>query len=88
MFLQGGYFKLIDQGVHNYLLYTNQVGPTVFTDNNAGLFLTLGLEELDQITINSQGKITTQSNAVAGIVHQYDRHKDLIDFVNRTYREK
>lgn len=88
IFWQGGYFKLIDQGVHNYLLYTNQVGPAAFMDNNSGVFFTLGLEEPDQIIVNLQGKITTQSNTVPAIVHQYDRHKDLVDFINRTYREK
>lgn len=57
-------------------------------DNSAGVFLTLGLEEADQILIDPQGKITTRSNTVAAIVHQYDRHKDLVEFVNRTYREQ
>ncbi|MGI6091616.1 MAG: hypothetical protein GX348_11485 [Veillonellaceae bacterium] len=88
IFLQGGYFQLIDQGVHNYLLYTNQVTPAAFADNSAGIFLTLALEDLDQITINPQNKIVTQNNPVAAIVHQYDRHKDLIEFVNSYYREK
>lgn len=88
IFLQGGYFQLIDQGVHNYLLYTNQVGPAAFVDNNAGIFLTLGLEDKDQIAINPQGKIVTKSNTVAPVVHQYDRHKELIELVNRTYREQ
>lgn len=87
-FWQGGYYQLIDQGVHNYLLYTAKVGPAAFTDNSTGIFLTLGLEDLDQIVINSEGKITTKDNIVAGIVHQYDRHKYLVDFVNRTYREQ
>ncbi|MDD4600557.1 hypothetical protein SDC9_13773 [bioreactor metagenome] len=88
IFLHGGYYQLIDQGVHNYLLYTNQAGPAAFLDNNSGVFLTLGLEELDQIMISPQGKITTNSNPVAAIVHQYDRHKNLLEFVNRTYREQ
>lgn len=87
-FLQGGYFQLIDQGVHNYLLYTNKVGPAAFMDNSAGVFLTLGLEEAEQILINPQGKITTRGNTAAAIVHQYDRHKDLVEFVNHTYREQ
>lgn len=84
MFLYGGYYKLIDQGVHNYIIYTGKIGPIAFMDNNSRLFLTLGLE--DHARINSNGKIEIQDKAIAPIVHQYDRHKELVDFVNLNYR--
>ncbi|MBP2626001.1 MAG: hypothetical protein H6Q68_712 [Firmicutes bacterium] len=81
-----GYYQDVDQAVHNVLLYTGEVAPVQCFDNNSGLFLTVGISQ--ECSIDSNKKILTLDGKISAVIHQYDRHKNLVDLVDSMYREK
>jgi hypothetical protein len=69
-----------DQAVHNYLLYRAQIDLEL-TDNQSGLIASLHYEVPAHIqTDDSTGLVIVQGRQPA-IVHQYDRHRDLVTFL-------
>jgi hypothetical protein len=70
-----------DQGIHNYLIYTGRINLDL-TENRAGLIATLHYENPSNIqTDTAAGLVIVQGKAPA-IIHQYDRHRNLVAFVN------
>lgn len=79
-----GYFQRLDQGIHNFLIYTGKLGKIYMSNNVNGPIMTIGLE--DNIQLNERGLILTRQGNVAHIVHQYDRHDKIVQIVNKLYR--
>jgi hypothetical protein len=69
-----------DQGIHNYLIYTDKVRLEL-TDNRAGIIATLHYENPSNIQTDGAGGVVTVQGKVPAIVHQYDRHRNLVSFV-------
>ena len=69
-----------DQGIHNYLIHTGRIKPEL-TDNQSGVIASLHYESPENIQTDPvKGLITVRGEAPA-IVHQYDRHRKLVEFV-------
>lgn len=71
-----------DQTVHNRLIYTDTV-PADLTANHEGKIATLHYEPVDNIGISDAG--ISLAGHLPSIVHQWDRHACLVEYVNRTF---
>ena len=73
-----------DQGIHNYLIYSGRFNLEL-TDNRAGIIATLHYENPNHIQMDdASGLVTVQGKAPA-IIHQYDRHRNLLGFVRESF---
>jgi hypothetical protein len=73
-------YPCYDQTIHNYLIYTHRVALEL-TDNRAGIIGTLHSVDRRDIRVDaSSGAVTVQGKPPA-ILHQYDRHASVADFV-------
>ena len=79
------YFKNCDQSIVNYLVYYKKIfiEDDIYweyaCDNNIA---TVGL--LNELTIKSN-EVVNKDNYIPALIHQYDRHKILVKFVERKY---
>ena len=63
------------QGIHNVLLHTGQLEPTVRISNQDGLIMTVGIyQDPYQLRYDKQGYMLGKGSERAYIVHQFDRH--------------
>lgn len=69
-------FNCADQALHNVLIYRNEIGPVVKCYNFKGPILTVGTER--NYLLNQQGELINENGDVVPIVHQYDRHEELV----------
>lgn len=70
--------RIYDQAMHNKLLITNDLADVTRCQPFESIIVTLGLYPIDQITINDQGLIINRNQKIIPIVHQHDRHPELI----------
>lgn len=63
---------ILDQAVHNYLVYNGLLSEVALYANDDGPVLTLGLEK--NVSVARSGMIVNKRGNVPNIVHQYDRH--------------
>ena len=64
----------MDQGVHNYLLYKNEIKNVKLFPNRLGPVFTMG-KTVDLLTqFNAEGLVLNKDGTVAHVLHQYDRH--------------
>jgi hypothetical protein len=68
-----------DQGIHNYLIYNGRVNVEL-TDNQAGIIATLHHEDPSNIQLDAAAGVVIVQEKPPTIVHQYDRHRDLVAF--------
>ena len=75
-----------DQVMFNYLIHNNLIPIKNLTDSDveSGAIFTAGLADNFYI----QGDEILRNGGVPAVVHQYDRHKPLIQLVNEIYRDK
>jgi len=66
-----------DQGVHNFLIYENQLPAMTLHSNEDGPVLTSTFMTMKDITLNSDGLVVNHQGKVIPILHQYDRIPDL-----------
>ncbi|MGB9184651.1 MAG: hypothetical protein WCB67_11340 [Solirubrobacteraceae bacterium] len=66
----------LDQAVHNYLLAQSRFPGVRVVPNGFGRVITVG--GMDHVS-RSQGFVMNTDGTVPAIVHQYDRHADLVD---------
>lgn len=71
-----------DQGIHNYLIHTGRVKPTL-TENRCGIIATLQHENWRNIDINKMTGDVHVANTIPAIIHQYDRHESLAAHVRQ-----
>jgi hypothetical protein len=69
-----------DQGIHNYLIYSGRVDLDL-TDNRAGIIATLHYENPDNIQMDAASGVVTVQGKAPAIIHQYDRHNNLVAFM-------
>jgi len=67
--------KAIDQAIHNYLIYTNQIPELSFLYNDGGVILTLSYEK--NYKIDPNGKVRVGQDLLVKMLHQFDRYPDL-----------
>ncbi|MHA1278248.1 MAG: hypothetical protein ACTSQI_18010 [Candidatus Helarchaeota archaeon] len=75
-----------DQGLHNYLIYTEEFDDLKLYDNENGPVFTFGTKMIKSIHINSEGLITNSKGDVFNIIHQYDRHPELFKKLKIPYK--
>lgn len=73
-------YNCADQALHNVLIYRNEVGPVVKCYNFNGPILTVGTEQ--NYTLNPQGELINDNGDVIPIIHQYDRHEQLVKLLH------
>ncbi len=71
-----------DQGGHNYLVHHNLLGPLRMMRNMKGPVLTMGYMPCETIRWNNRGNIIDSGGHIINILHQYDRHPDLLKLVS------
>lgn len=76
--LSGG----IDQGVHNFLLYTNRIDEVTIHPNKHFGVITCGYETDLKI---EDGLVKDRDNQTFWVVHQYDRHPLILKYFNSKY---
>ncbi len=69
-----------DQGIHNYLIYSGRVDLDL-TDNRAGIIATLHYENPNNIQMDAVSGVVTVQGKAPAIIHQYDRHDNLVAFM-------
>ncbi|MBR4643490.1 MAG: hypothetical protein IKO74_12365 [Selenomonadaceae bacterium] len=76
-----------DQGATNYLIHNNLLPIENLIESNvvSGEIFTNGLIKDNKI---GGGKILRGDGGVPAVVHQYDRHQDLVRLVDKIYRDK
>jgi hypothetical protein len=71
-----------DQGIHNYLVYNGRVNVKL-TENRTGIIATLLYEDPSNIKTDAAAGVVTVQGKPSAIVHQYDRHANLVAFVRQ-----
>jgi hypothetical protein len=74
-----------DQAIHNYLIYNGRVNLEL-TDNRAGLIATLHYESSSNIQIDAARGVAKVQGKAPAIIHQYDRHDNLLRFVKEKFQ--
>lgn len=75
-----GLIAQYDQGIHNYLIYSGTVNLQL-TDNRAGIIATLHYENPSNIQTDAALGLVTVRGKAPAIIHQYDRHRNLVAFL-------
>jgi hypothetical protein len=74
----------LDQGVLNYMV-SHQKKDYFFSSKNGEHVFTVALQPENDILIENQFIVLRQWSRVPAVVHQYNRHKKLIDFIDVKY---
>ncbi|WP_309382608.1 hypothetical protein [Cerasicoccus frondis] len=75
----------VDQGVHNFLLYTNRLKHVTPRHNGAGPFLTLSGADGIKWELDGANEIRDEQGRLIPIIHQFDRFPDLEAQINKKY---
>jgi hypothetical protein len=67
----------MDQGVHNYLLYKNEITNVKLFPNRLGPVFTMGKTVDLPTRFNEEGLVLNIDGTVAHVLHQYDRHVEV-----------
>jgi len=70
--------KSSPQAVHNYLIYMNLIDDFQLFENENGPVLSMHHKISDTIRLNKKGLIINNNDKVVNVIHQYDRHPELI----------
>ena len=77
----------IDQGVHNFLIYRDQLGPVTMSENGPHVLTMFHVPE-DDVRIRADGRIADRDGCVSPILHQYDRHPAVAQLIEEKYRAR
>lgn len=77
--------KNIEQGIVNYLFYYEKIfKDSLVKSDNYGPVMTIGLTVSKNIILDSNNNILNFKGEIASVIHQYDRHSDLmIKIINK-----
>lgn len=67
-----------DQGLHNYLIYSGAFPKANLFHNFNGPILTAGYVKKDDLKYNSSGQVIDKQDRVIPVLHQYERHPELV----------
>jgi hypothetical protein len=73
-----------DQAIHNFVIYNGQVNLEL-TDNRSGMIATLHYESSSNIQIDPATGVAKVQRKAPAIIHQYDRHDNLLRFVQERF---
>lgn len=68
-----------DQGVPNYFIRAGRLNDVEVVPYGSGPAMHVGIAPRDTIRTDAQGRILNREGEVCNIIHQYDRHPDLMD---------
>jgi hypothetical protein len=75
-----------DQGVYNYMVsYAKR--PYFSSSANGALVFTVATHPPAEILIRNGKIVAKEMEAVPAVIHQYNRHKKLVDFITEEYLE-
>lgn len=79
-----------DQGIHNYLIYTNQIKNIRLINDDEGAVSTITTHKpASNVVLNDEKKVINKHLQIINIVHQYDRHWRLLwKYNKREYFQK
>lgn len=72
--------RIYDQAMHNKLIICNELENIFICQPFLSSIVTLGLYSIDDISRNTEGLVISKENKIIPIVHQYDRHPQLVSF--------
>jgi hypothetical protein len=78
-FTRGG-----DQSIHNHLIFKGKIALDL-TDNREGLIATLHYEQPANIIKEPANGLVQLYGNLPAIIHQYDRHRGLAEFIRERY---
>ena len=72
--------RVVEQTVGNYLIYNDKLWNDclIKSENRDGPVMTIGLVRRYFINLDSNNNVLNRMGEIASIVHQYDRHPDII----------
>lgn len=73
----------VDQGIHNILVWTGQLGEIHRLETLASPVATLGAVDPADLKLDEYGRLLNRDGSVVGILHQYDRQESLKPIVLR-----
>ena len=78
-------FPLSDQGLANFLFYYDKImNNCLLKSDNNGPIMTIGLSQIENITLDYQDNILNYKGEIASVVHQYDRKENItIKIINK-----
>lgn len=79
-------YNCADQAMHNVLVHSDKLGPTQKCYNFNGPILTVGTEQT--YILNKQGELVNKDGGIVSIVHQYDRHQELVQLLHAKFTNK
>lgn len=79
--------RIYDQAMHNKLLITNSLSDITRCQPFESIIVTLGLYPIEQIAVNDQGFIINRNHEIIPIVHQHDRHPELLKLCENYIRK-
>lgn len=76
----------LDQGIHNYLIYTGRLKDVTLCPNRASEVLTMGLIPPEEVLPqNDRGQFVDADGAPYAVIHQFDRHEALAERIRSRY---
>jgi hypothetical protein len=76
-----------DQGTLNFLVRTGRLPATAVSPYGHGPAMHVGIAHRDTIRTGERGRVLNREGEVCNIVHQYDRHPDLMTTLLRREEE-
>ena len=81
--------KVFDQGVFNYIFYYKKLfNDSIIIKDNKDFIMTIGATKRNKINLDNNDNILNFNGKIAAVVHQYDRHKDLVEKMDKKYDDK
>ena len=78
-----------DQGIGNYLIYYEKLfNDCLIISSNYGPVITIGWNKRENITLDSNDNILNFRNEIASVIHQYDRHPDILMKIQKKFSYK
>ncbi len=75
-----------DQGIHNYLIHTNQIEHIKLVPDDEGAVSTISsYKPISNVALNNDELVINNRGQVINVVHMYDRHWQLLWKYNKRY---
>ena len=79
----------LDQGIHNYLIYTGKVKNVTLYPNRTSEVLTMGLiKPAEELPLNEKGQFVDANGIPYAVIHQFARHEALAARIRERYENE
>ncbi len=76
----------LDQGIHNYLIYTGKLRNVRLYPNRTSEVLTMGLvRQIEELPRNEKGEFLDDKGVPYAVIHQFDRHEAVANEIRARY---